>query len=67
MLFNLTDLLVIDWLIIETMRPAFTQLPGLGDSAAVRHHRFHLRQFLVGAVGLLALSLPVATLVAWLF
>jgi hypothetical protein len=67
MLFNLTDLLVIDWLIIETIRPAFTQLPGLGELAAVRHYGFHLRQFLVGTVGLLALSLLLAASVAWLF
>lgn len=67
MVFNLVDLLVIDWLIIETIRPKAFELPRLGDLAQVRHYGFHLRGFLIGSVGLLVMSLLIAVVAAWLF
>lgn len=66
MVFNIVDLILIDWLIIETIRPRFAQLPRLGDLADVRHYGFHFRGFLIGSVGLLVLSIVVAGLAAWL-
>lgn len=67
MIFNLVDLLVIDWLIVETIRPKAFELPRLGDLAEVRHYGFHLRGFLIGSVGMLALSLFIAVVAAGLF
>ena len=67
MIFNLVDLLVIDWLIIETIRPKAFELPRLGELAGVRHYGFHLRGFVIGSVGLLLLSLIVAVVTAGLF
>ena len=67
MVFNLFDLLIIDWLIVETINPPFFRLPQLGELANVRHYGFHLRAFFIGSVGLLGMSVVVAALAALLF
>lgn len=67
MLFNLVDLLLIDWLIVEFMRPAFIVQSGLGQLMAERNYWFHFQGFLKGSVGILIVSLLLAGLIMlWL-
>lgn len=63
MLFNLVDLLLIDWLIAEFMRPAFIVQSGLGQLMAERNYWFHFRGFLKGSAGILVVSLLLAGLI----
>lgn len=57
MLFNLVDLLLIDWLIVEIVRPSFITQSPLGQLMAERNYRFHFQGFLKGSVGILIVSL----------
>lgn len=63
MLFNLVDLLLIDWLIVEFLRPRFIVQSSLGRLMAERHYWFHLQGFLKGSVGILIASLLLAGLI----
>lgn len=65
-LFNLTDLLVLDWLIFCAITPKFAVLPGTTGMPGYKDYRMHLRGFLVGSVLSAALGLAIATIVAWL-
>jgi hypothetical protein len=60
MVFNLYDLLVLDWLIFVTIQPKVIILPGTEGMAGYKDLRFHARGFLIGitfsAVGALILS-----------
>jgi hypothetical protein len=60
MLFNVVDLLLIDWLIVEFMRPAFIVQSGLGQLMAERNYWHHFQGFLKGSVGILVASLLLA-------
>ncbi len=60
--FNLVDLLLVDWLLVETWRPAFVYMPGAERFADQRFYGFHFRAFLKGFVGITALSLMVAAI-----
>lgn len=67
MLFNLVDLLLIDWLIVEFMRPAFIVQSGLGQLMGERNYWFHFQGFLKGSMGILVVSLLLAGLIMlWL-
>ena len=46
--FNLWDLLVIDWLIFNTIQPKFIFLPGTEGMPAYKDYVFHFRGFLTG-------------------
>ncbi|RJP52612.1 MAG: hypothetical protein C4583_06390 [Anaerolineaceae bacterium] len=48
--FNLWDLLIIDWLIFNTVQPKFIFLPGTEGMAAYKDYYFHFRGFLTGIV-----------------
>jgi hypothetical protein len=61
MTFNLIDLLVIDWLLVVYLRPQFVMIPGTEHLAGYQDYGFHLRAFLKGTIGGLALSVIVAT------
>jgi hypothetical protein len=65
--FNLLDWLVLDWLIVVTIRPSFIILPGTEGLAGYEDYGFHFRGFLIGMVITLLTSLPVAGVVAALF
>jgi hypothetical protein len=58
--FNLVDLLILDWLIFVTLRPRFVILPGTEGMKGYGDYGFHFRGFLIG----LALSLIGSSLVA---
>ena len=55
--FNLVDLLILDWLILVRIRPDFVVLPGTEGLAGYADYRFHANAFLVGTVGILVISL----------
>lgn len=48
--FNLWDLLIIDWLIFNTLQPKFIFLPGTEGMAGYKNYYFHFRGFLTGIV-----------------
>lgn len=62
--FNLLDWLVLDWLIVVRLRPAFMILPGTEGLAGYGDYGFHFRGFLMGMVITLVTSLVVAGVVA---
>ena len=67
-LFNLFDLVVIDWLMLLVMRPAFIQrlhVPGLSYEETVGSYGYHFRAFLKG-MGFVVLFSLVATLAVFL-
>jgi hypothetical protein len=61
MTFNVVDLLLIDWLLVVTLRPGFTRLPGLG-AAAAGDYTYHFRAFLKGSGGGAFISLLLAAI-----
>lgn len=68
--FNLFDLLVIDWLIFVIIQPAPIVLPGTEGMAGYKDYAFHFRGFLIGTVfslvGALVLALSAALVLALL-
>lgn len=48
MVFNLFDLLVLDWLIFVSIQPKILILSGTEGMAGYRNYRFHFRGFLIG-------------------
>ena len=48
--FNLWDLLIIDWLIFNTIQPKFIFLPGTEGLAGYKDYYFHFKGFLTGIV-----------------
>jgi len=66
-IFNLLDWLVLDWLIVVTIRPRFMILSGTEGLAGYADYGFHFRGFLIGSVITFLTSLLVAGVVAALF
>lgn len=64
MLFNLVDLVLIDWLIVEAWRPHFLRRGRLGQLMTKRYYLFHFMGFCKGSVGLTLVSLLVAGVLA---
>jgi len=62
---NLIDLIVVDWLIGIRLQPRMMILPGTDGLAGYDDLRFHVRGFLMGLVGTLAIS-PIIGVIAWL-
>jgi hypothetical protein len=65
--FNLFDLVVIDWLMLLVLRPAFVQrlnVPGLSYEETVGDYGYHFRAFLKG-LGFVAVFSLLATAVAY--
>lgn len=60
MVFNIVDLLVIDWLLFIRWQPDFVVLPGTEGMAGYEDYRFHWHAFLKGSVGIVVVSLLVA-------
>ena len=48
-MFNLVDLLVMDWLIVCTITPRFLVLPGTEGMAGYKDYRTHPRGFVIGS------------------
>lgn len=66
MLFNLFDLLVLDWLIFVWWQPRWVILPGTEGMAGYRDYRFHFLAFLKGSAAITILSALLAPLGFWL-
>ena len=60
LVFNLVDLLILDWFVFNTLRPGFVVLPGTEGARGYSDYGFHFRAFLKGVVGALVVSFIVA-------
>lgn len=60
---NLIDLVILDWLILLTLRPRFMLLPGTAGLAGYHDYQYHLRKFGNGLVLTLLVS-AVVTVIA---
>jgi hypothetical protein len=60
--FNIVDLLILDWLIFVTWQPRFLILPGTEGMAGYKDYGFHFKGFVAGTVLWLILSFIVAGL-----
>ena len=60
MVFNVVDLLVIDWLLFVRIRPRLVILPGTEGAAGYDDYAFHWRAFLKGTVGIAIFSAVLA-------
>jgi hypothetical protein len=63
--FNLWDWLIVDWLVICAITPAWVVIPGTARHPAYQDYRFHFRGFLKGipfsaALGLVAAAIAMA-------
>jgi hypothetical protein len=65
-LFNLVDLLILDWPLVA-MSPSFIVLPGTEGLAGYKDYGFHFRGFLIGTILILVISVLIAGVVAALF
>ena len=63
--FNLVDLLLIDWLVFCTLTPDFIILPGTKGHPAYKDYAFHFRGFLTGTLFSAVLGLLLGGIV-WL-
>jgi hypothetical protein len=59
-MWNLIDLLLLDWLLLMTFKPRFMILPGTEGMAGYNDYGFHFRKFLNGIVFTFLLSLIVS-------
>lgn len=50
MTFNVFDLLVLDWLLFNTLSPRFAVLPGTEGMAGYKNFLWHFRGFVIGCV-----------------
>ncbi len=64
--FNLVDLLLIDWLLTCTLTPKFVVIPGTEGMAGYKDYAFHVRGFLIGTLVSAAIGLIIAALVYFL-
>lgn len=60
LVFNLVDLLILDWFVFNTLTPGFVVLPGTEGARGYSDYGFHFRAFLKGVAGALVVSLLVA-------
>ena len=63
LVFNVVDLVILDWLIFVTIRPRMIVLSGTEGMEGYHDYGFHFRAFLKGVVGSFAASLVVAGIV----
>lgn len=64
-MFNVFDLLILDWLIFNTLQPRFIVLPGTEGMAGYKDYKFHFIASLKGQTGLTLFSLIGAGLIVW--
>ena len=65
-LFNLVDLLVLDWLLFCFITPGFLVIPGTEGMGEYKDYGFHFRAFLIGTVLSIAGGLIIAGIVSCL-
>lgn len=62
LVFNLVDLLVIDWLVVCAWTPRWLVIPGTEGMAGYSNYRHHFRGFLIGCIASAVVALPAAAL-----
>jgi hypothetical protein len=62
----LADLLILDWLILNTITPRWAVYPGTEGFAGYKDYGFHLRAHIRGLFVLLALAAPIAAGAVWM-
>jgi len=65
-IFNLTDLLFIDWLLVCTITPGFIKLEGV-DEHVYKKYRKHLKDFLKGTVAIILPSFLSALIGSYIY
>ena len=65
-LFNLVDLLLLDWLLFCFITPSFLVIPGTEGMQEYKDYGYHFRAFLIGTVLSIAAGLVIAGVVAFL-
>ena len=63
-IFNLVDLLILDWLIVCWVKPRWVILPGTEHLVIPKQYFHHFKGFLIGTVGLAIVGLAVAALLS---
>jgi len=61
-IFNLVDLLILDWLIVCWIEPRWVILPGTEHMVIPKQYLHHFKGFLVGTAGLVIVGLGIAAL-----
>lgn len=61
-MWNLLDLVLLDWFLLMTLKPKFMILPGTEGMAGYRDYGFHFRKFLNGIVFTFILALIVTVI-----
>lgn len=65
-IFNLVDLLLIDWVMFCTITPRFVVIPGTEGMAGYKDYFYHFRSFLIGMATSAATGLIIASIVSCL-
>ncbi len=63
-IFNLVDLLILDWLIVCWFKPRWVILPGAEHIVISKPYLHHFKGFLMGTVGLVIVGLAIAALLS---
>ena len=63
-MFNIVDLLILDWLIVCKFKLRWVVLPGTEHIAMPIPYLHHFKEFLMGTVGLVIVGLAIAALVS---
>lgn len=63
-IFNLVDLLILDWLIVCWFKPRWVILPGTEHILIPNPYFHHFKEFLMGTAGLVIAGLAIAALLS---
>ena len=63
-IFNLFDLVILDWLIVCWIKPRWVILPGTEHIVIPNPYLHHFKEFLMGTVGLVIAGLAIAALLS---
>jgi hypothetical protein len=63
-IFNLVDLLILDWLIVCWFKPHWVILPGTEHIVIPNPYLHHFKEFLMGTAGLVVVGLAIAALLS---
>jgi hypothetical protein len=63
-IFNLVDLILLDWLVFCTITPRFVMIPGIEGSQAYKDYLFHFKASIAGAVLSIVAGLIIAGIVS---
>jgi hypothetical protein len=66
-IFNLVDLLILDWLIVCWLKPRWVIVPGTEHIMISKPYLHHFKGFLIGTVGLVIVGLAIAALLSFQF